>query len=153
MQRICNTWRCQSIRGLFAVVVLCFAAGCTSVTVTGTPRTGTEQLLLTGTWDDAIYHVDFSPMAGRRTFLDATYVTVVDKDWIISSIRRSMLEQGVLLENNKDKAEVIVEAALWRVWHRPARSQVRPAGPESLAVADDRGRGIDFRLFNLAQLL
>ncbi len=43
--------------------------------------------------------------------LDATYVTVVDKDWIISSIRRSMLEQGVLLENNKDKAEVIVEAA------------------------------------------
>jgi hypothetical protein len=79
--------------------------------MTGTPRTGTEQLLLTGTWDDALYHVDFSPLAGRRAFLDAQYVSVVDKEWVISSIRRSMAEQGVLLENNKDKAEVIVEAS------------------------------------------
>ena len=35
----------------------------------------------------------------------------MDKDWVISSIRRTMAEQGVLLENNKDKAQVIVEAA------------------------------------------
>ena len=87
------------------------ASGCTSVTVTGTPRTGTEQLLLTGTLDDAIYHVDFSPLAGSKVFLDTQYVTIVDKDWVISSIRRTMAEQGILLENNKDKAEVIVEAA------------------------------------------
>ena len=93
-----------------ALLVLVLASGCTSVTVTGTPRTGTEQLLLTGTWDDALYHVDFSPLAGSRVFLDTTYITVADKDWIISSIRRTMAEQGVLLESNKDKAAVIVEA-------------------------------------------
>ena len=46
-----------------------------------------------------------------KVFLDTTYVTIVDKDWVISSIRRTMAEQGVLLENNKDKAQVIVEAA------------------------------------------
>jgi hypothetical protein len=80
--------------------------------MTGTPRTGTEQLLLTATWDDALYHVDFSPLAGSRVFLDAQYISVVDKDWVISSIRRAMAEQGVLLENNKDKAQVIVEAAI-----------------------------------------
>src|SRR5271163_1923343 len=94
-----------------APLALVLASGCTSVTVTGTPRTGTEQLLLTGTWDDALYHVDFSPLAGSRVFLDTTYITVADKDWIISSIRRTMAEQGVLLESNKDKAAVIVEAA------------------------------------------
>jgi hypothetical protein len=92
-------------------LVLVLASGCTSVKVTGTPRTGTEQLLLTATWDDALYHVDFSPLAGQRVFLDSQYVTVVDKDYVISSIRRTMAEQGVLLENNKDKAAIIVEAA------------------------------------------
>ena len=55
--------------------------------------------------------VDFAPLAGSRVFLDAEHVTIVDKDWVISSIRRTMAEHGVLLENNKDKAQVIVEAA------------------------------------------
>ena len=93
--------------------------------MTGTPRTGTEQLLLTGTWDDALCHVDFSALAGARVFLDSQFVSVVDKDWLISSIRRTMAEQGVLLENNKDKAQVIVEAAIRCLRHRRARSQVR----------------------------
>jgi hypothetical protein len=35
----------------------------------------------------------------------------VDKDWVISSIRRTMAEQGVLLEDCKDKAQAIVEVA------------------------------------------
>jgi hypothetical protein len=93
-------------------LVLALVSGCTTVKVTGTPRTGTEQLLLTGTWDDALCRVDFRPLAGSKVFLETQYITVVDKDWVISSIRRTMAEQGVLLENNKDKAQVIVEAAL-----------------------------------------
>ncbi len=79
--------------------------------MTGTPRTGTEQLLLTGTWDSALAQVDFSSLAGTKVFLDTQYISVVDKDWVISSIRRTMAEQGLFLESNKDKAQVIVEAA------------------------------------------
>ncbi len=90
---------------------LAIASGCTSMKVSGTARTGTEQLLLTGTWDAALGGVDFRTLAGRRVFLDGQYISVVDKDWVISSIRRTMAEQGVLLEGNKDKAEFIVEAA------------------------------------------
>jgi hypothetical protein len=97
---------------MMASLVLVLASGCTSVKVTGTPRTGTEQLLLTGTWDDALCRVDFRPLAGAKVFLDTQYITAPDKDWIISSIRRTLAEQGVLLENNKDKAQVIVEVAL-----------------------------------------
>ncbi|HEX3450262.1 MAG TPA: DUF6655 family protein [Isosphaeraceae bacterium] len=108
MQRNCTIRR--RARGL-ALLGVVLVSGCTSVTVTGTPRTGSEQLLLTGTFDDAIYHVDFSPLTGSKVFLDTQYVTIVDKDWVISSIRRTMAEQGIMLENNKDKAEVIVEAA------------------------------------------
>jgi hypothetical protein len=95
----------------WGTLALALACGCTSVNVTGTPRTGTEQLLLTGTWDGALCNVDFGALAGARVFLNAEHITIVDKDWVISTIRRAMAEQGVLLESNKDKAQVIVEAA------------------------------------------
>jgi hypothetical protein len=91
------------------LAVLC---GCTTIKMTGSPRTGTEQLLLTGTWDAALSHVDFSSLAGARVFLDTQFVSVVDKDWVISTIRRTMAEQGLLIETNKDKAQVILEAAI-----------------------------------------
>ncbi len=94
---------------VFAILLVA-PIGCTSVKMTGTARTGTEQLLLTGTWDDAIIRVDFRPMADKKVFVDPSYIsTVVDKDYVVSSIRRAMGEQGVLLENNKDKAQIILE--------------------------------------------
>jgi hypothetical protein len=96
---------------VLAVFVLAWASGCTTVKVTGTARTGTEQLLLTSAWDDALCRVNFQPLAGTKVFVDGQYVTNVDKEWILSSIRRTMAEQGVLLENTKDKAQVILEPA------------------------------------------
>jgi hypothetical protein len=107
MQRICRDNRFRSaIVGIWLVA----AGGCTSVKMTGTARTGTEQLLLTGTWDDALCRVDFRAMADKKVFVDPQYLSgVVDKDYVISSIRRAMGEQGVLLENNKDKAQIVLE--------------------------------------------
>jgi hypothetical protein len=108
MQR--NEILVRSARCLVPLVLVLFT-GCTSIKMTGTPRTGTEQLLLTGTWDNALSHVDFSSLAGTKVFLDPQYISVVDKDWVISSIRRTMAEQGLFLESNKDKAQLIVEVA------------------------------------------
>lgn len=87
-------------------------AGCSSVKMSGTPRSGTEQLMLTGTWDSALCTVDFSPLAGTQVFVDPQFVSVPDKDWVISSVRRSMAQQGVLLKHSKNEAQVIVEVAL-----------------------------------------
>src|SRR5262249_25979920 len=106
---------CRIARFGWAVsaIALMAACGCTTVKMTGTARSGTEQLLLTGTWDDALCRVDFRPLAGEKVFVDPTYISsVVDKDYVISSVRRTMAEQGVLLENNKDKAKYIVEPNL-----------------------------------------
>jgi hypothetical protein len=108
MQGIGIVWRKAKYFALFALIL---DTGCTSVKMTGTPRTGTEQLLLTGTWDSALAQIDFSSLRGTKVFLDPQYITVIDKDWIISSIRRTMAEQGLLLENTKDKAQVILEVA------------------------------------------
>jgi hypothetical protein len=108
MQR--NGW-IQRAQWVATAFVLVWAGGCTTVKVTGTARTGTEQLLLTSAWDDALCRVNFQPLAGTKVFVDGQFVNNVDKDWILSSIRRTMGEQGVLLENNKDKAQIILEPA------------------------------------------
>jgi hypothetical protein len=107
MQRNCKNMR---TRWAAVVLLLASAGGCTSVKMTGTARNGTEQLLLTGTWDDALCRVDFRPLSGAKVFVDPQFISsVVDKDYVVSSVRRTMAEQGVLLENNKDKAQVILE--------------------------------------------
>lgn len=86
--------------------------GCTSFKATGSTRSGTEQLLLTGAWDAALCPVDFGPIAGRKVYVDPQFVSVADKDWIVSSLRRRMAAQGVRLENDKGKADLIVEPAV-----------------------------------------
>ncbi len=103
---------CRRPRPLaLALAVSSLVCGCSTVKMTGTSRSGTEQLLLSGAWDSALTHVDFHALSGQKVFLDADPVAIVDKGYVISTIRRSMAEQGVLLENAKDKADVIVEAA------------------------------------------
>jgi hypothetical protein len=107
MQRTCRNER---YRWGLSAILLVAAGGCTSVKMTGTARTGTEQLLLTGTWDNALCRVDFRPLADKKVFVDPQYLSgVADKDYVVSSIRRAMGEQGVLLENNKDKAQIVLE--------------------------------------------
>ena len=103
--------RSASILPLALVVAL---SGCTSVTtkITGTPRAGAEQLLLTGTSDRAVCSIDFRPLAGHNVFLDATQVSAADSGWVIFSLRREMTRQGILLVSDKKDAQTIVEAAV-----------------------------------------
>ena len=58
---------------------------------------------------------------------------------MISSIRRTMAEQGVLLENNKDKAQVIVEAA-FGAYGTDQRDRKFGLPGISLAPSFDNGR-------------
>ena len=96
--------------GSLATVGIALAAGCGSTRMSHTDRTGTEQLLLTNAWDEALEKVDFRPLIGVPVFLDTTYLEGLDKGWIISSLRQAMLTQGVLLRDEKEKAQWVVEA-------------------------------------------
>jgi hypothetical protein len=88
-----------------------WAAGCGTVKQTGTPRTGTEQILLTNAWDEALQKIDFRPLAGVPIYLDTQYLDgTIDKGWIVSSLRQSMLAQGVLLRSKPEQALWVVEA-------------------------------------------
>jgi hypothetical protein len=97
-----------------AVFMAAASSGCVSVTtkVTGSTRSGAEELLLTGTADRAVATIDFSPLAGRKGFLETGQVSATDSTWIIFSLRRAMARQGLLLVADKKDAQTVVEASV-----------------------------------------
>src|ERR1700727_2270185 len=100
----------RALAGFAATLLLVSASGCGTTKVTGTARTGTEQLLLTNAWDKALMKVDFRPLTGVPVFLDTANVTAVDQGWVVSSLREAMLTQGVLIREKREQAQFIVEA-------------------------------------------
>lgn len=100
----------QGRLGIGVALAIVALAGCGTIKQSGTPRTGTEQILLTNSWDDALRKVDFRPLAGVPIYLDTQYVKAIDQGWVISSLRQAMLAQGVLLRDKPEKAQWIVEA-------------------------------------------
>src|SRR6478735_6724343 len=81
-------------RGAFgaALVALVILTGCGTTKWSDTPRTATEQLLISDAIDRAISQIDFGPLKGEKIFLDTQYLnTTIDKDYLISTLRQHML--------------------------------------------------------------
>jgi len=84
--------------------------GCGTVRNTNTPRSGTEQMLLSSSFDEALRRIDFSPLANAPVYFETKNIEAIDKGWVISSIREAMLVRGVRLMEKPEQAMVIVEA-------------------------------------------
>jgi hypothetical protein len=98
--------------GCFFVTWLCaVVAGCGTTKWSDTPRTATEQLLISTAVDRAIDNMNFKPLAGKDIFFDATYLEgIVDKSYVISSLRQHMLAQGCVIVPSRELATYVVEA-------------------------------------------
>jgi hypothetical protein len=86
--------------------------------------TATEQLLMSDAVDSTISKIDFRPIAGKKVYLDTTYiqgsgkvvpgvampVNLVTADYVISGIRQQMLAAGCNLVEKREDAELICEA-------------------------------------------
>lgn len=100
----------------FATLVTILATSLTVGCGTTKSRTATDQLLLSDAVDRSITAIDFRPLAGKRVYLDATYVQAVkgilfvNSDYIISSLRQQIIAAGCLLEEDRKEAELIIEA-------------------------------------------
>ena len=91
--------------------LLMFAAGCGTTRWTDTSRTATEQLLLSSAIDTAINNIDFSPLAGKDVYFDATYLNgITDEKYVVSSLRQHMLAYGCSLKETRAEAEYVIEA-------------------------------------------
>ena len=92
-------------------VMLLFFVGC------GTTRLqkGTQQLVLSDAVDRAVGEIDFSPLKGRKVFLDDQYIQqikgieFVNAPYIISTLRQQLAMDDCQLVEAKPDSEVIVE--------------------------------------------
>lgn len=92
-------------------VLACCVPGCGTTRITDTQRTATEQLLISGAVDDAVARLDFHALAGRAVFLDVQYLDgCVDRGYLVSSLRQQLLGAGCLIQEERAKADYIVEA-------------------------------------------
>lgn len=87
--------------------------GCrTTVRITDTPQSGSQQLLLNGSVDAAVRCVEFAPLASQSVYLDAVKLESVGDGYLIYRIREEMALSGVRLAETREEADVIVEAGL-----------------------------------------
>ena len=92
---------------LYGLVV---GAGCSTTKSTNTPRTGTEQLLISSAVDQALGRVDFKQFEGKKVFLEEKYMDSVDKNYVLASIRHHILRNGGSIVTTADAADLILEA-------------------------------------------
>lgn len=86
-------------------------------------RLATEQLVIADAVDHAISQVDFSPLSGRKVFLDKQFMPPTNVpgrppinnsnvEYAISSLRQQLLAYNCQLQDKAEDAEIIVEARL-----------------------------------------
>lgn len=96
---------------LLFMALACFSVtGCGTTGTSNTPRTATEMLLLSNAVDEAVGQIDLSYIAGKEVYFDTQYLEgVVDKGYVIGTLRQHLLASGVHLIEAKDKANYILE--------------------------------------------
>lgn len=86
------------------------ACGCGTTRMTDTARAGTEMLLVSNAVDEAVARIDLSCLTGKTVFFDAQYLDgVVDKGYLVSTLRQQLLATGCILQEDKTKAAYVVE--------------------------------------------
>ena len=81
-------------------------------------HTATEQLVLSDEVDRSVSSIDFTPLTGAKCFLDESHLksvkltTVVNASYVTSSLRNQMVAAGCVLVEEREKADVVVEARL-----------------------------------------
>ena len=94
-----------------AIVALGAAAsGCGTTKWSDSPRTATEQLLISDAVDRAISEIDFTALADRNVYLDTRYiVTALDQNYVVSTLRQHMLASGCIIKDKAEDADFVVE--------------------------------------------
>lgn len=95
-------------------VLLCLAAalaGCGTTRSTDTIRTATEQLLISDAIDHAVQTINFESLRGQTVYLDDQRLAeVVDRNYLVSTLRQHLLASGCQLRDKREDADFIVEA-------------------------------------------
>jgi len=104
-------WFRQTYSVAVALALLALVhAGCGTTRSTDTTRTATEQLLVSDAIDRALQSMNLQTLSGQTVFLDESKVAdVVDKNYLLSSLRQYLLANGCSLREKREEADFIVE--------------------------------------------
>lgn len=99
------------LRWLYALILASATmAGCGTTKWSDSPRTATEQLLISDSVDRAVSEIDFSTLADRSVYLDTRFiVTTLDQNYVISTLRQHMLASGCIIKDKAEEADYVVE--------------------------------------------
>jgi hypothetical protein len=101
---------CQRVAAVLPLAAA-LMTGCGTTRSTDTNRTATEQLLISNAIDQAVQSVDLKTLAGQKVFLDDSRLgEVIDRNYLISTLRQHLLANGCQLRDSRDQADFIVEA-------------------------------------------
>ena len=94
---------------LFITVLL--GVGCTSRSVSNTPRTAIEQLLLSAAVDRMMEKLDLPELSGKQVYTDYSNLKAYDAEYVKVALRARMAQIGAILADDPKAAEYIVEVA------------------------------------------
>jgi hypothetical protein len=91
--------------------ILLLLSGCGITRSTDTTRSATEQLLISDAIDRAVQTVNFQSLRGHSVYLDDQRLAeIVDRNYLVSSLRQHLLASGCALRDKREEADFIVEA-------------------------------------------
>lgn len=92
-----------------AVSMLLMVQGCSTLEETNPARSATEQLLISTAAERAAQRLNLKIPANTRVFVESSNFEGTDAKYATAAIRSHLLSKGVLLIDDKTKADVIVE--------------------------------------------
>lgn len=84
--------------------------GCLQTKMTEPARSASEQLLLSTAADRAFENTSFPELQQRKVFVDSTYFSSYDSNYVIGTIRDVLSRSGARLVNDVKESDVVVEA-------------------------------------------
>lgn len=100
----------MSLRALAALfAILLTLAGCSEIRETEPERAANEQLLISAAADSAVEKLDFTALAGRSVYLDASYFESYDKGYALGATRAKLALDGARLAEAREDAAYVVE--------------------------------------------
>lgn len=83
--------------------------GCTASDISTPERSALEQLLLSTAVDNALMGVSLPQVQGKAVYVSETYIESYDQLYVTGSIRALLSENGALLVDYFEEAEMIIE--------------------------------------------
>ena len=100
------------LQGCILLASASLFVGCVTNKNTVTPRSATEQLLISTAADHALSNTNaaLELFAGRHVFLDSSYFDSYDSKYVIGTIRDCLSRAGAYLVDNATNSDVVIEA-------------------------------------------